>query len=114
PATQSAAWRYAPAILFGVAGLGVGVGLITGAMASHDTGQLEKSCPDKKCYDDAAGTYDSAKTFSTVSTISFIAGGALAASGIGVLLWNGSRASSSVQAGLVVGPGSVKLSGRFW
>src|SRR5262249_24956725 len=112
--SETPAGRDAPFILFGAAGLGGGIGAITGAGASHGACKLASICPTKKGYDDAGGTtYDSAKTLSTVSTIGFITGGMLVAVGIGVLVWNGSRTREPVQAGFVVAPAWVGLMGSL-
>lgn len=65
---------------FGVGGLGVLVGSVTGVMSLTKSSSLSDQCPDNKCpeydtpsFQDQLGT---AKTLGTVSTVSFVVGGA--------------------------------------
>lgn len=100
-------------VLLALGGLGLGVGTLTAVMAANDIAQLEKQCPGKVCYDDAAIPYDSEQTLTIVSTLSFIAGGAAAASGIGLLIWDMNRSPSPARTSIVAGPGWVGVKGRF-
>lgn len=68
---------------FGLGGAGLLVGAITGIVSLSKTSTVKDACPTKTCPLSVQPTIDSAKTFGTVSTIGFIAGGA--GIGLGVL-----------------------------
>ncbi len=75
----------------GIAAVGVGgafliAGVVTGAIASGEHGDLEDNCPDGQCPPAYHDTLDSFNTTSTVSTVGFIAGGVLAAAGTVLIL----------------------------
>jgi len=105
----------------GLVGLGgVAVGAVFGLSAKSDADVANKDCNGNDC--STQHGVDAAKDASskaTISTVAFIAGGALTALGT-VLLVTGSRApaerdSASVRLVPYAGPGSVgtQLSGRF-
>lgn len=97
---------------FGVAGLGIGIGAITGGLTLSKGSELRKDCPDRVCYDDSGGdTYDSVQTLGAVSTVSFVVGGVAAAAGVALLLWP--RSDAGAQVGMVVGPGWTGVRGVF-
>jgi hypothetical protein len=104
-------------------GLG-GAGLITGSVAGlialkeHNDFKSNTECDGNQCGPSQRGAVDRFHTIRTVSTIGFVAGGALAATGL-VLLLTGGSTSSEGQAGrahpVSVGFGldGVRVSGRF-
>lgn len=98
---------------FGVAGVALGVGIVTGAMSFGAAGALAEECDGSQCFDNAGGdSYDRARTLSTVSNVGFVIGGVAAAAGVTLLLWpRGSKATSG--AALLVAPDRVSLQGRF-
>ncbi|AKT37386.1 hypothetical protein [Chondromyces crocatus] len=102
-------------VLFAASAVGIGAGAITGAMAADRVGQLKSTCPSGSCYDDASATYDAAQTLTTVSTVSFLLGGAAAAAGLGLLIWDMQRPSPTTQTGLQVtaGLGFASVKGTF-
>ena len=102
-----------PAIAaFGVAGLAVGVGAVTGALTLSKGSKLREECLGARCYDDSGGnTYDSAETLGALSTVSFVGGGIAAAAGVTLLLWP--RSSEGAQVGVGVGPGWTGVRGAF-
>ena len=103
----------------GLAGIGIGAGF--GLSARSDADTAKSLCDGNQCATqrgvDAA---EDASRKATISTVSFVAGGALTALGT-ILLFAGSsdsgpeRDSASVQLAPYAGPGSfgTQLSGRF-
>jgi hypothetical protein len=74
----------APGIIVGSIGLaGIGLGVVTGLVASSALSEAQGICPTypNNCLPNADEPNSRAQTFSTVSTISFIAGGVLLAGG---------------------------------
>jgi hypothetical protein len=74
----------APGIIVGSIGLaGIGLGVVSGLVASSALSDAQAACPTypNNCSQDAAEPNSRAQTFSTVSTISLIAGGVLLAGG---------------------------------
>lgn len=97
---------------FGVAGLALGVGAVTGALTLSEAGRLDDECRQRKCFDNAGGgTYDRVETLGAVSSISFVVGGVASAAGTALLLWP--RQEKSFRASAFVGPGWVGLRGGF-
>lgn len=74
-------------VVGGVGVLALGAGAVTGLVAIGKNSDSKKDCPeDGVCRSRAAlDANDAARTFATVSTISFIAGGALLATGIALV-----------------------------
>ena len=98
---------------------GIAVGAVTGLIAIGKNNDSKKECPnDGACASkDAVDAHDSAKTFGTVSTIAFIAGGVAVATGA-VLIFTappsrtGSAGSSNVaRRGIRVVPATDGRSG---
>lgn len=86
--------RAAGFVLGGVGVVGLAVGAVTGLMAIGKNNDSKAACPnDGPCANrDAVDANDSAKSLSTVSTIGFIAGGALVAGGAVLYLTAPSKA----------------------
>jgi hypothetical protein len=79
---------------FGVAGIGVGT--VFGLMASDKKSDLSAACgPEKQCPSSTQSTLDDGKTFGTVSTIGFIAGGVALVTGAFLFFTSGSSSSSA-------------------
>jgi len=62
-----------------LAGAGVAVGTVAGVLSMSKKSLLESECTDHICGPSSDGTYNSANTFATMSTIAFAAAGAGAA-----------------------------------
>lgn len=80
-----------PGYVPGLAVLGVGVaalavGTVTGVVALGKTNAIEDQCVDGHCPRSQEAAGDSANTFATVSTISFIVAGAATAAGVVLLV----------------------------
>lgn len=104
---------YVPAIAaFGVATLGLGVGVVTGALTLSEVAELDQRCPDRRCYDNAAGAYESTDTLSTLSTVGFAVAGVAAAAGAALLVWPPTRRDPA-QAALVLAPTAVAVRGTW-
>jgi hypothetical protein len=99
---------------FGVAGAGVVVGSIAGAMTLHGTSQLSSGCNDGRCPPDQHDRLSSTRTWATVSTISFAVAGTVAAVSL-VGLFASSPSSSASQGSITptVGLGSIGVRGAF-
>ena len=103
---------------FGLAGVGVIVGSITGVISMTKTSSVKQSCVGNQCPPADFNDIDTAKTMATVSTISFIAGGVGAVVGV-IGLFTGKpsapAASGPESAGVEpwIGVGSLGLKGRF-
>ena len=69
---------------FGVGGLGLGVGVVTGWMASKKYSSLEQQCPEHRCVADGSAEQDieSFRRLRTVSTVGYVVGALSAAAGV--------------------------------
>jgi hypothetical protein len=103
------------AVVLGLGVVGLGVGAVTGAVALGESGSIEDECPEGACPASVApGARDEqlsdAHTMADVSTIAFIAGGALTGAGV-VLLVVRPFGGDAVQ--VRAGGRSVALRGSF-
>lgn len=92
----------------GVAGLAAGG--ITGGIAASDYNTLSMDCPDDRC--PAGSDVSGYNTMRIVSSVGFIAGGVLAATGVTFLLLAPKRQESAYVVP-VLGFGTVGVRGRF-
>jgi hypothetical protein len=101
----------------GVAGLAVGAASGLVAMSAHDDAKSKCTTYPTGCPSDGSGTEanDKAKTFATVSTIGFIAGGVLAAGGAFLFFTAPKRSETGLRVAPVVGQNGTGLfvDGRF-
>jgi hypothetical protein len=110
--SMPAGWRIAAFTAGGLGIAGIGVGSIFGVLVGVQKSSADKHCPMKLC--DAVGLskIQDAKTFATVSTIGFIAGGVLLAGSAALFLFAPKRASEP-SVSLSIGPGYVGAGGVF-
>jgi hypothetical protein len=104
-------------VAFGVGGVGLVVGVITGviAMGNHSTLGNECTLPNGMCPASAQSDLDSYHSMATISTIGFIVGAVGAAAGV-VLLVTQPKTPAATQSAWVspyVGAGSVGALGAF-
>jgi len=106
-------WQRPTALaLAGVGVVGVGVGSFFGVRAFSQWSDAQAKCPNDLCTGDGKSLADGARTSATVSTVSFIAGGALLAGGAALFfLAPKAQRTGAVRVG-VAGPGVV-AEGRF-
>ena len=97
---------------FGVAGVGLLVGAVTGGGAFATASSVKRDCPNGLCPPSAHGTLNASVALGTTSTVAFIVAGAGAAVGIVGLLLS-KRVPIAESATIVVGPGTVGFEGRF-
>lgn len=96
-----------------VGGAGLIFGGVTGAMVLGKKGDLEANarCRDDACGPSQQGDVDSYNSLRTLSTVGFIAGGVVAATGV-VLVLTAPKAQSP-SAALWLGPSSASVRGTF-
>jgi hypothetical protein len=100
------------AVLLGAGAATIVAGAVTGGFALGLAGDVKNNCQGDACRPEDAGKADDAKTLSVASTVCFIAGGALAASGVVLLVVRpGGRAAPPASIG--VGPASMTLRFAF-
>jgi hypothetical protein len=100
-------------VAFGVGGLGLGVGAVTGLLTLGKVGDLEKNCPGQVCSKAEESRYNSAHTLATVSTVGFVIAGLGAAAGAVLLVVRPGGDAAPEQTGVLVGPGWVGARGSF-
>jgi hypothetical protein len=106
-------------IALGAGAAGLVVGGVTGGLALSKKSSLDddtKHCRDGACTHAVEDDVSSLRTFRTVSTIGFVAGGVLAATGVVLLLTNGSSSQGRAAGhslALSLQPSSVELRGSF-
>jgi hypothetical protein len=109
-------------VAFGVGGVGLLVGGITGAIAMGKKSDLDKACKGSVCGADQQSNVDSYHTMGTLSTVGFIAAGVGAAAGI-ILLVTAPKDTSTALGPKAeprrawispyVGPTEIGATGRF-
>lgn len=99
-------------------GAGLVTGGVTGLLAMSKKAALDddnERCQGGKCLYSAEADVNSLRTFRTISTVGFVAGGVLAAAGV-TLLVTAPRATSSKEStrlSLSVGPANLRVQGTF-
>ena len=103
-----------PWIAIGVGVAGGVLGTVSGAIVASKASTLSDTCPNNRCPAGSQDKIDSASTWATVSTVSFVVGVVGIASGI-VMLLLGKPSSSKVTAGIkpVLGARYLGLDGQF-
>lgn len=113
-ASTASPLRTAGWVLVGVGGTSLALAGVAGIVAAGKRDGFEGACPDDTCPRNLSGAArddaESYNTLVTLSTVGWIAGGVLAASGAVLIL---TQPSAESQLALRVGPGSAALSGRF-
>jgi len=105
-------------VAFGVGGVGLAVGAVTGLIALGKHSDLKSACtlPGGGCPADQQSNLDSFHTMGTLSTVGFIVGGVGVAAGAVLLLTSGSSSEKAASAPGIqpyVGLGSAGAVGRF-
>lgn len=121
PAADEAEPSIVPPIIVGGVGVAlIGVGAITGVMTLNDAAELKDRCPQNPCPPENESLGDEIETLSTISTVTFIVGGAAVAAGVLWLVLQGGGDSSTTDdtvarpdVRLVVGGPYVGLEGTF-
>jgi hypothetical protein len=104
-------------VILGVGAAGLLVGGVTGGLALGKHGDIMKSCPEGHCPPDQKASIqpaiDSYNSMRTISTIGFIAGGALAATGVVLMLTAPKAKTTQAAITPIVGFGFVGANGTF-
>jgi hypothetical protein len=115
PASKGSARKTAGFVSLGVGAAGLVLGGVTGALVLNRHGALDEECEDGICPDWMQPKLDSYNTLGLVSTLGFIAGGAVA--GLGVVLLVTAPTNKEATVGLMMGPtsggGVLSAAGRF-
>lgn len=97
-------------VIVAVGGAGLIVGAVTGGLAISQKSDLDAGCVDNACPPPLHASVDDFETMRLVSTISFIAGGVIAATGVALVI---TGAATGEYSALRVGPGTLRIEGRF-
>jgi hypothetical protein len=116
-ASDSGSMRIAGYTLGGVGILGLGLGTIFGLRASSKWSSAKQACVPGQCGpgSNAQNDKDDASSAGTVSTMSFVVGGAALATGVVLLVLapSSKNGSSTAEVRLVPGPGTLSAIGAF-
>lgn len=120
PRESSGGSRTLAFVALGLGGAGLVLGGVTGALALSKKSSLDddtEHCRNDQCEYAVEDDVGSLRTFRTISTVGFLAGGALAATGVVLLLTRPGPSSTGqrarAQLGLSLGPSSVQMRGTF-
>lgn len=117
--------RTLPTVLLAAGGVGLATGVVTGFIALRARSDLRSSCSGSVCVpndDEEYALYrqkrDRYRAFGTASGVGFAVGTAAALAGAALLVFSGkedtaARESGALPIALEVGPGSLRLRGRF-
>jgi hypothetical protein len=102
-------------IAFGAGGVGLVVGITTGALSWSKTSALKDRCEGGHCSSADQSDYDGAHTLATVSNIGFGVAAAGAVTGVVLLFTRTPARAATTQAAWHpwIGPGSAGVEGRF-
>ncbi|WP_437928993.1 hypothetical protein WMF37_06880 [Sorangium sp. So ce291] len=99
---------------FGVAGAGLAVGGITGAITLSRASSLKEDCANNHCPPERFDDLDGARLLGTVSTVSFLLAGVGAAAGVaGLFLSKPEPARTGLVVSPALAPGGLGLRGTF-
>jgi hypothetical protein len=100
---RSHPWRTAGFVTAGVGLAGLAGGAITGALALHEASVVKHDCaiPAYTCSASGVSAGSSGQTFATASTIAFIAGAALSATGLVLVFAPGKSNAESHSVGMI-------------
>jgi hypothetical protein len=116
PPSKASPLRTVGFVLGGVGVASLVAGGVTGALTLAKKSDADKNCNEKTCNAAGVTAESDGKTFSTVSTITFIGGAALAGAGV-VLLVTSKRTQKADATGLLVSPtrggASLAMRGSF-
>ncbi len=105
---------YAPGIVLVTLGAGgLAAGIATRVIAFQKVSDVKDRCDGNVCRLEDKAEIESAETFQTVSTGAFAVGGAMAATGIVLVVVLPMQAGGDGNVSLRFGPGSVTLTGTF-
>jgi hypothetical protein len=112
--SDSSGWRAVGWVAVGLGGAGLATSAVLGIVANGKRGDFEDQCPDNVCPvgvpQSVRDDVDSYNSMRTLSTVGWIAGGALVVGGIGLLIaLPGGGGGLSAQ----VSPGAFSLHGQF-
>lgn len=106
--------RTAGFVGLGVGAAGIGVGLVAGLFTLNAKSDADEHCPAQGCDSDGLSAQSRGKTWSTVSTVGFIAGGVGLAAGASLLLFRPARSSATaVTARPTLGGAELQWVGHF-
>jgi hypothetical protein len=113
PADDSGHGARVAGLVVGATGLvGLVAGSVFGGLSFSSWGQANSECPSHMgCSAQATNNRSDSLTFGTVSTVGFIAGGALLATGLTIYLTAPRDRATNV--GVQLSPGGLGVSGRF-
>jgi hypothetical protein len=103
-------------VAFGVGGLGLGVGIVAGAVVASRASSLSRDCDaNKACPADQQSHIDAAKTWATISTVGFIVGGVGLGTGLVLLLTGGKSSTTTARPHVspVLGANYAGIDGTF-
>jgi hypothetical protein len=105
---------YAPGIVLLTLGAGgLAAGIATRVIAFQKVIDVKDRCNGNVCRPEDKAEIESAETFQTASTVAFAIGGAVAATGIVLLVVLPMQAGGDGNVSLRFGPGNVTLTGTF-
>lgn len=99
---------------FGIGVIGLGLGVVTGAMSLSQTSSLKSQCPNNQCPASLSGKVDTARTLATLADVGLVVGGVGVAVGVAgvVMLVTGNKSTTAAIQPYFSGT-SAGLYGRF-
>ncbi len=114
-ASNGSSQRLVGYIAGGAGIVGIGIGSYFGLAAIHDHNGSKNACADSVCYPQRLGQYNDAVSEARTSTIAFVAGGVLLATGVVLVLTAPEKQSHTLQASVVTGPNHAQITlGGAW
>lgn len=115
PSPPVSSHRVSPLVAagFGVGGVGIAVGAITGGLSWAKTSSLEAHCQDQTCPRGDGDALASARSLAIASNVTFGIGAAGVVVGIVGLVLPKPKAAVARSVGPVIGPGEIGVQGVF-
>lgn len=102
-------------VAFGVGGVGLVLGIVTGVMATTEADDIKSRCVDNHCPPEDEAQGDEAELRADLSTGGFVVAGLGAAAGLALTLWwpSSEEDDSGLTATVKLGPGHAAVAGTF-